>query len=154
MPQSERGEGLVRAYTFFNTTQYARCETAELTLWDWQGDPDRLCLEDMDGKPVAHQLLGEGTHYWGHHYLRLAVQAEVPALGYATYVVRQASTPYIMRVPDGNPRCDRMGDAPIMLDNGRIRATLDSRTMALRSLLDCASGAGLFNPPRPPECSS
>lgn len=149
LPQSERGEGLVRAYTFFNTTQYARCETAELTLWDWQGDPDRLCVEDMDGKPVAHQLLGEGTHYWGHHYLRLAVQAEVPALGYATYVVRQASTPYIMRVPDGNPRCDRMGDAPIMLDNGRIRATLDSRTMALRSLLDCASGAELLDPASP-----
>ena len=74
------------------------------------------------------------------------VQVQVPALGYATYAVRQTSIPHIMRAVDGNPRCDRIGDGPIILDNGRIRAVLDSQTMALLSLSDCASGAELLDP--------
>ncbi len=148
-PQSERGEGLVRAYTLFNTTQYDRHETAELTLWDWQGDPNRLCVEDAAGRPVDHQLLGEGDHYWGHRYLRLAIQAQVPAMGYATYVVRQASLQQVPRAIDTNPRCDRMSDAPIILDNGRIRASFDPKRMVLISLTDCASGIELLDPAAP-----
>ena len=89
-PCPERGNGLTRVFQLFNPTAQPRKEVVELTSWDWVGDLKRAYVTDAAGRKLPFQLVdGQPQKYWDHQYFRFLVQAEVPAAGYTTVVLRQ-----------------------------------------------------------------
>src|SRR5690606_39209357 len=75
----------------FNSAPFAHREVAEITVWDWEGDLDRVVFKNERGDVVEHQLLGNGKDgYWGHNYFRALIKAEVPACGYSTYTLSES----------------------------------------------------------------
>lgn len=143
---AERGSGKTRVYHVFNTTQYLRTDLAELTVWDWNGDPDRMQIEDADGEVCEHQLLEKGVGYWGHRFHKVAVRLSVPAFGYTTCVVREkkAESLYLPKWID--IRKDDITDEDLVLENENIRAVFDAATMELRSFFDKNAGHEMLAP--------
>ncbi|MBR6499357.1 MAG: alpha-mannosidase [Clostridia bacterium] len=143
-PSPERGKGLNRAFTLFNTLPYARTAVCELTVWDWTGDLTRLSACDKDGKALRMQLLDRQVQkYWDHMYFRVLVEAEVPALGYTTVALYQAQAenyPSFLLEPE---RTSGFYDDKV-LDNGIIRARVDSRTGRLTEIIDLNMGVNLL----------
>ena len=85
-------------------------------VWDYPGDFGRVYVTDAGGNKVPFQITAHGHHYWGHHFTKLLIMAEVPAFGYTTYILRQMDS-----VPVGNyslprdPRSDNhIGDSDQM----------------------------------------
>ncbi|MGI6201926.1 MAG: alpha-mannosidase [Eubacteriales bacterium] len=150
-PQTERGRGNVRVLHLFNTTMYDRREPVEVTVWDYPGDFGRVYVTDAGGNKVPFQITAHGHHYWGHHFTKLLIMAEVPAFGYTTYILRQMDS-----VPVGNyslprdPRSDNhIGDSDLVLENEHIRAVFGSTDIALKSLVDKKTGEELVDPAKP-----
>ena len=109
-------------------------------MWDWDGDLERLAFQDEGGRSLRHQVLDRGWNdYWGHRYLRVLVEADVPACGYGTIVLTET---------DAGVRLDhlcRTTGAP----SSRIHSSWKTsssgplstgRACALVSLVDKASG--------------
>ena len=89
LAQVERGYGAVRIFHLFNPSAFPRKEVVELTVWDWNEDLDRLIFTDANGKTARHQVITSGHNgYWGHDFTKVLIEAELPALGYATYAMR------------------------------------------------------------------
>lgn len=132
---AESGSGTTRIHTLFNTTQTCRTDVSEVILWDWPGEVAQLRVHTSDGTPVPHQILDQGTHYWGHHYLRLAVCTPIPAMGYTTIIIRECSALSISMPAFLDPRCDYITDDAIILENAKLRAEFSPGTMELHSLL-------------------
>ena len=85
----EAGQGATRIYHLFNACAFDREEVVELTVWDYSKDLGEMEVTDAFGKPVEHQIVEQGYNaYWGHDYTRVFVLAKVPAMGYATVVVK------------------------------------------------------------------
>ena len=143
-PSPERGKGLNRAFTLFNTLPYARKAVCELTVWDWTGDLKRLAACDKDGKALRMQLLDKQVQkYWDHMYFRVLVEAEVPALGYTTVALYQAQAenyPSFLLEPE---RTTGFYDDKV-LDNGIIRARIDSGTGRITEIIDLNKGVNLL----------
>lgn len=168
---TSHGDGRLRVFTLFNTTQYDREDSVELTLWDWQYPLRMTQIFALDGEKLPFDVREEGTHYWGHHFARLATVARVPALGYTCVAVRfepemeplavfrpqygqdehapveQHSS--FARPPINTPRITRIIDQPIVLENEIIRAEFAPETMKLVSLTDRRTGHALILPDRP-----
>lgn len=103
----ERGMGPSRLYHLFNACAFDRHELAELTLWDYRADVPAIVVKDAKGNTVPHQVLESGRNqYWGHDFVRLLVDAKVPAMGYATYLVEQGEAPVQPIFSSGDPRVD------------------------------------------------
>lgn len=147
-PAAERGAGGVRLQTIFNPSQTDRT-SAELTVWDWPGDPARIAAETADGRAVPVQLLESGQGYWDHRFARLAVQVPVRAFGYETIVLRAQAADRLDPVWHPGPDVDTYSDAPIVLENAHLRAEFDPGSMTLRSLIDRATGAERVDPAHP-----
>ena len=146
--QSSRGAGKTRIFHIFNPSIRPRRELAEVVVWDWNGDLDRLVCKDAQGGIVSHQLLDSGVNqYWGHSYVRLLMEVEVPPYGYSTYVVTETDEfqPPI-RYP-GDPRLEEPDC--FVLENEHIKVVLDTMNCAVVSLLDKDTGAELVTPQRP-----
>lgn len=144
-PSAERGAGAVRLYTLFNPSQFDRDTAAELTVWDWPGDPERMVAETADGRPIPVQLLESGQHYWDHHFHRLLLKTAVPSFGYTTVVLRSAPLRRLPPVWHPGPDCDFISDQPIELENEYLHAVFSPNTMALCSLVDRETGAELLH---------
>lgn len=151
-PAAERGNGSVRIYTLFNPTQYDRSGVSELTVWDWPDNPNRLIVTDSDGGRLPAQVTESGTHYWGHHYHRVAVCAQIPAFGYTSVVLQSKPEEHVAMPLFDDPRCDVITDGEIVLENSRIRAVFCPNTMQLYSLVQKSSGRELIDP-RQPACA-
>lgn len=143
--QTERGNGKTRVYTLFNTTQYNRSEIVKLTIWDWQGKKEQIVVEDSNGNQVECQPANEGTFYWGHRYTDLYIKAMVPAMGYATYVVKEKPASKISGPVVLDPRCDYITDEPIIMENDKLKAVFCRHTMKLISLKKKDSEKELVN---------
>ena len=147
VPNPERGAGLTRVYTVFNPAPVDRREAVEITLWDYAGDTDRLIAEDHLGNAVPLQKLdAEPVWYWDHYYTRLLMAADVPAMGYAAYALRERPVddcPALLMTQD---REELPKDA-IVLENEKLRAAFDTGTGMLRSLVDKASRRELLGGP-------
>ena len=147
VPNPERGAGLTRVYTLFNTTAQPRREAVEVTVWDYAGDASRLMAVDCEGKELPCQLLDEKPQeYWSHLYQRFLVQAEVPAMGYAVCALqpREIET-YPTHLLTQEREEQPMG--PVVLENGRLRAGFDTGSGLLLSLIDKESGEELLSAP-------
>ena len=136
----ERGQGLTRIWTVFNSTNADREEPVEITVWDWVGDMRYLKVADAEGNPLEFQKLDGGLQqYWDHKYFRFLVYLKVPALSYASVVLSQGemgSYPVYLQPSYRNSRDERN---PV-LDNGLVRAEFDSATGELISFTEKESG--------------
>lgn len=149
MPHAERGSGTRRILHLFNSTQYDFDGVTDITVWDWEHAAHLARFADTDGTVADSRCVANDHSYWGHRYKTFAVHVKVPALGYATYVLdrREASdyTPPMAQYQ--NSTFDDYSDSPIVMENDRIRAVFDHRTMQLVSLTDKKSGAELVGQP-------
>jgi len=152
--QPERGKGKNRVLHFFNPSDTARKEPTEITVFDWPGDKSRIVVSDGEGNPVRYQILDinrhnefENRNYWGHQYMRLLIEAEVPATGYATYFLKEKELTEIpVRFPK-DPRVDKA--KKYTLENSRIKVVFDTKNAAILSLKDKATGIELVDPQQP-----
>ena len=147
VPNPERGCGKTRIFHIFNPTANRRTMVTELTIWDWVGDIRRLSVTDTAGKELRYQLVdGDTQWYWDHRFLRVLVEAEVPALGYTTVILREreADSYAVYRQPES--RSEYPFD-PMTLDNGLIRAVFDPNTGCLTSLTDKETGKEFLGGP-------
>ncbi|NMB44787.1 MAG: alpha-mannosidase [Firmicutes bacterium] len=146
--QTSRGAGKSRIFHIFNPSIVPRRELAEVVVWDWNRDLERLVCMDAQGNCVEHQLLDHGfNQYWGHSYVRLLLEVDVPGYGYSTYIVTETDD---FQMPIRYPSDPRI-EEPICftLENDLIKAVLDTRSCALISLLDKSTGEDLVCSHRP-----
>jgi alpha-mannosidase len=144
-----------RPYLFYNPTARERREVLELTLW--QGfTPGRPLHERAyvakfaDGTTQPAQVTGSGD-FWGHSFVKLAVPATVPALGYTVGVVDE-----VEQAPETEGGARQIGlthhcsYAPIErgmegLENEFLRLEVDPNTGGIRSLVHKATGKVLVS---------
>ncbi|NMB10822.1 MAG: alpha-mannosidase [Firmicutes bacterium] len=146
--QTSRSAGTSRVFVVFNPASVQRREPTEVVVWDWGGDLERLVCKDAQGKLVAHQLLDHGfNQYWGHSYVQLLLEVDVPAYGYSTYVITETND---FEIPIRYPRAPRI-EEPVcfILENELLRAVLDTKTCGLVSLQDKRTGEELVSYRRP-----
>lgn len=150
VPQPERGKGKNRVLHFFNPSDHTRKEPAEVTVFDWPGDKARLEICDGKGRPVRCQILdinGNNKSYWGHQYIRLVVETEIPAFGYGTYFLSEKEFVAPPTCFPKDPRVDNLKKHT--LENSRIKAVFSMKNASLLSLKDKKTGKELVDPQRP-----
>ena len=146
VPNPERGCGKTRIFHIFNpVTDSRRCVT-EITVWDWVGDMRRIRFTDTQGNVLRHQLVDQSLQwYWDHRYIRILVEAEVPAMGYTTVIMTEAeATDYpVYRQPE--MRSEYPFDN-MVLENEFIRAEFHRSTGCLISLTNKETGEEFIAP--------
>lgn len=136
VPNPERGCGKKRIFHIFNSNAVSRKMVTELTVWDWVGDIRRLRVTDTSGRDLRFQLVdGDTQWFWDHRFLRILVEADVPAMGYTTVLLdeREADSYPCYRQPQA--RSEYPFD-DIVLENEHIRAIFHRNTGCLISLVD------------------
>lgn len=151
---AEQGGGIRRLVTVFNTTPYSRTEPAKVVLWDWPGNVDRLCATDTHGNEVPCQILDQGTLYWGHHYHTVLLMADVPSMGYNSYILDEGPDAHFGENWGAffaeailSPRIDQYTDAPLVLENDLVKAVFAPDTMKLQSFVDKKTGCEQIKTP-------
>ncbi|NMB25432.1 MAG: alpha-mannosidase [Firmicutes bacterium] len=146
--QSSRGAGKGRIFHVFNPSITRRRELTEVVIWDWSGDLERLVCRDSKGEIVEYQLVDHGfNHYWGHSFVRLLLDVDVPAYGYATYVITETDDFEIPIRHNREPRVEK--PACFILENEVIKTVLDTQSCALIALQDKRTGEDLVCAHRP-----
>lgn len=146
-PQTERGNGDVRLYTFFNMTQYHRKEVMELVIWDWTADASYLRIETEDGKEVKFHVMGEVPNQYGHALIRLAVEVEAKPFGYTTLIVSKLDKPILPEKEIFGQRREYFNDGPIVMENEVVKATFEAKSMKLISFVIKKSNKELIKKP-------
>ncbi len=147
LSQVSRGGGKQRLFHLFNPSPWPRRQVVELVVWDWDGDLPRLLVQDENGQPLRHQMLDRGwNHYWGHNYLRLLVEAQLPAGGYGSVLLTENATLLDSKTFPLDPRTEE--PETLRLENEHLCATFDRQSCALISLVDKASQVELIQPGR------
>ncbi len=146
LPSVGRGSGSPRRFRVFNQLQWARSVEAELTVWDWRGDPADLVTLDAKGKVLDHQVIrNDKDPYWGHRFLKLLVALDLPAFGYGTVeLVDEAGSAEKKRFfPYGTD--PNLVEKPkrAILENDRVRIELDTVGTGIVSFVDKTSGVDL-----------
>lgn len=145
--QDSRGRGIRRIYHVFNPSLKGRKEVAEIILWDWEGDLERLRVKNIDGEEVAYQFVEKRfKHYWGHRYIELLVEVDVPALGYSTYIIDEKPEKELKVRFSKDPRVQKPRE--YILENERLRAVFDTSTARLVSLFDKEDKIEYIDPKR------
>lgn len=149
-----QSKGKNRIVTVVNPTRYPRKEAVKIVLWDWEGDVNQLAAWDAKGNEVPLQLLRTKIPYWAHTFHELLIEAEVPAFGYSAYVLREKSRKELdivwemFSTTGGNdPRLDEYTDAPIVLENEKVRVVFDAVTMMITSFVNKETGREMLNAP-------
>ncbi len=144
MPQTERGMGRRRIFHLFNSTPYDFDGVTELTVWDWNYDGALARFRTPEGESAACELRAAKGGYWGHQYKKYAVLVQVPAFGYATYILEPQEKGDCRYAPDlqynVGMRFHGHGDDDFVMENNCIRAVFDHRTMQMVSLVDKKTG--------------
>lgn len=152
VPQAERGQGKNRVIHLFNPSPIDREEVAEIVIWDWPVDFNRIQIMDSEGNEVPYQHLKEKYRgrdsdigfFWAHTYIRLLIPVKVPSLGYSTYFLRENPLPYSPPFTTPDPRINLYVD--YTLENEHIVAKFDENNMSLKSLVDKKTGMELMDP--------
>jgi alpha-mannosidase len=138
--QCERGRGKSRVFHVFNSSSVQRDENVEILLWDWEGDPQRILVTDSDGNVTGHQVMDYGMDkYWGHHFTKLLIRANVPAYGYNTYILVESKDFDVEGVPANLPRTSEH-EHSFKLENDYIRVVFDNTNGSILSMLDKSTG--------------
>ena len=148
-PAAERGSGSTRIMTVWNPSAFRHTGVFKFTLWDYPAPASRIYACDAEGQSIPIQVLEEGTLFWGHHFLRLAAKADISSMGWKTIVLRDKGATHVDIPTFPEPRTDCITDAPIVLENARLRAVFCPDTMRLTSLLCKESNLELIGPEKP-----
>ena len=145
LPAVERGSGLLRLFQVFNPLPRARRCPVELTVWDYPGELSNLRVQNGQGEEIPFQMMDqEMRRYWDHRYFRLLALADVPALGYATLILRrkEAET-YPVFLQNQREQVARRYD-DLVLENEALRVVIDAVSGRIKSLTDKKSGDQLI----------
>jgi alpha-mannosidase len=121
--------------TVFNPLSWSRSEIVTVSVEQSQNETAcfwQIC--DLDGRGIVSQ-----PHCWredGKTYCQIFFRAEVPAVGYRCFWIRPRLT--------GNPVPPAV-NPNFMLENDRLRVTLDRTTGNLSALFDKINGRDLFS---------
>ncbi|MCL2771779.1 MAG: glycosyl hydrolase-related protein [Oscillospiraceae bacterium] len=143
-PQAERGNGKIRIFHLFNSTEFDREYPVEITVWDWNYDIGQLSVKGSDDTPVEWKLTQGQSGYWGHNNFKIAFMAKIPALGYATYVLTEEPRQGLSLDTFRGGRKDDFSDDDIVLENDKIKAVFARNSMYLISILDKKTGKELL----------
>jgi len=145
--QDSVGTGKRRIFHLFNPSLKERKEIIEIVLWDWDGDLDRLVVMDVNGVVIPHQIIEKGFNdYWGHQYIKVLIEAKVPAYGYTTYIIDERSAKDLTIRFHGDPRVQKPHE--FVLENQKLRAIFDTSTAKLISLYDKENDVELIDKDR------
>lgn len=135
--QAEGKIGENRIYHLFNGSQEPFYGEAEIYVWDYEGNANRLSFQDDKGNALTSQLV-EHSHYWGHNYHKFLVAVDVPAYGYRTVAARELpatglETGYVQEMR-------RQHEETFLLENDYVRAIIDPLSGAVVSFVDKSTG--------------
>ena len=149
MPCAEYGQGKIRIFHLFNSTQYDFDGITDITTWDWNYDSARAVFTDTDGNSTSSRCIASDEKYWRHTYKTFAVRVKIPAMGYSTYILDQKSAgDYVAPVAQRlNGHVCSYNDSDIIMENDKIKAVFDSRTMQLISLVHKKTGEDMVSSP-------
>lgn len=142
--QTHRGKGKTRIFHFFNPSFSDREENTEITVWDWDGNYDRIVFHDDIDKEVEHQMVDNAVHpYWGHSYVKMLVYVRVPACGYSTIILKEKDgdltankeLPTVLHI---DWRIEK--EQILVLENNYLKVTFDSKNLAVKSMIDKTNG--------------
>ena len=140
VPNPERGCGKTRIFHIFNPAPTGQKLVTELTVWDWVGDIRRIRFTDSAGQELRFQLVdGKQQWFWDHRFLRILVEAQVPALGYTTVILREAEAEAYPVYRQPQSRSEYPFD-DIVLENEFIRAVFHPNTGCMISLMEKETG--------------
>ena len=143
MGAASRGGGKNRIFHLFNPLPKARKEVVEFIIWDYREPIERMEFIDESGAVVRHQAIDKDFHeYWQHHWVKVMVETSVPAMGYATYGLRQKDEVELELRSREDPRIHTPFE--MVLENELIRAEFDTASGMLSDLYDLASEASKF----------
>lgn len=147
VPNPERGRGKTRIFHIFNSAPAERTMVTELTVWDWVGDIRRIRVTDAEGRELRFQLVdGQTQWFWDHRFLRILVEARVPAMGYTTVILREAEAVSYPVYRQPQSRSEYPFD-DIVLENELVRAVFHPNTGCLISLTDKERGTEFLGGP-------
>ena len=136
--QAERGNGLRRVYHLFNPGE-AYAGLTEITLWDWKGDSSFISASLPDGTAIDAQVLTKGRdNFCGHDYIRVLVDAGIPAYGWQTVVIDQDIQPEVMQMGMIWHRFHE--PFTYKLENDALRVDIDSRSGDVKKMVDKVTG--------------
>ena len=152
------GDSPSRPFVIFNLTALERREVVTLTIWDREpwGTPVRFhdkSFEALDamGQVLPAQMLKKG-HGWGHQCMTLAVPVVVPALGFATVVVRETFAPGkaaagVMHIT-ATHHCSyaQRERTRAGMENKLVRLEFDAQTGRIISFRDKRTGLEMLDP--------
>jgi alpha-mannosidase len=153
IPQAERGRGKTRIIHFFNPSAHQRTGPAEIVVWDWEGDKERCVLRNTDGTIVRHQVMDNDKvnlwdgRYWGHKYMKLLVDVEVPAYGYNTYTLSENEMKDLLSRPFLAPRVEKPDS--YVLENDYVKVTFDPKNASIVSMIEKSAGMEMIDAKRP-----
>ncbi|MCS6775227.1 MAG: glycoside hydrolase family 38 C-terminal domain-containing protein [Chloroherpetonaceae bacterium] len=133
--QASTDSGAFRPFLVYNPCAWPRSERVTVALYDTGFDPARIVAVDENG--VAHPtLLLDRGYDWGHERLTVAFDAaDVPALGYRTYLLCEGSAS-----PPAHPVTLTSGD---WIETPFLRFRPDRFRPGLLELIDRRTGARL-----------
>ncbi len=150
VPNPERGCGKVRIFHIFNPTTRTCKTVTELTVWDWIGDMRRIQFKDAKGNLLRHQAIdGQYQWFWDHQFVRVLVEAEVPALGYATVVMSEAEASLYNVYRQPPMRSQYPFDNNPVLENELVRVEFSGKTGCLISFIDKSTGTEYIDQQNP-----
>jgi len=130
--------GKQRLFVLYNPTQAALGTASLLTVWDWDGDMQKLRVTDEAGQVLEHELVdSRPQNYWGHRYFRVQVACALPPFGWRTVLLEESDARGPVRLPQ-DPRTD--SPTEYVLENTYVKAVFDPRSAALVSFVDKATG--------------
>ena len=150
-----------RIVLLFNELPYNRAEVVETTIWEghepWEDLEDILFIAiSPDGTSSGVQVLERGL-YWGHRFIRIAFQAQVPGIGYSTYRIFENDCDkaegeakqlgYEHVCPYANYELGTEG-----LENSLLKVDFDGSTGGIRKLTDKTNDINLINSIGEPPC--
>lgn len=141
--QCDRGTGKKRIIHIFNSSQENKKALAEVIIWDFQGDKERIVFKDYCGNTVRHQMIIKDAKYWDHTYMNLLVEANIPAYGYNTYILKEEDMEDVPLSVHLDPRIEKLQE--YILENAYIKVVFEGKSLSIVSLIDKTTGEELVN---------
>lgn len=134
-----RSNGANRAYHLFNTLPYERTLVSEIMVWDYTEDEAFLLFTDDSGRELPHQVIERGG-FWLHLFIRVLVEVTLPACGYATVLLKRRQDMPMRDIHANNLDGRRHHPFEMVLENDRVRAEFDTRSLRLTRFTDKQTG--------------
>lgn len=150
--KSSRGYGKTRIYHIYNPLSIERTENVFITLWNYEGDEDKVMFIDSKNNILDFDLYpnkeaffiggykeGKRDNYWGHYFNTYTVNITIPANGYETIILKEDPNKenYFHNILTDNDDIPRVqGELNLVLENNFIKATFDPHSLKLVSFID------------------